>query len=461
MHRKRQQVTGIDGHPQGRRRRRPLWGHHHKRHRGVQGKVDRLRAGPVEKLERLRRPDRRRFPRWNRQLQPGRVCPGRRHDRQHILPQRIKIAGQQRPLVARDRRTHIIGCIRRVAVGAVVNVPKNRQLFAPVTVQIARRQRPIRVDAAQGHFKRKAAASTQPAVEQTGGTLVDRHVSQQKNLGHPPSRRIRQKDSTRRRQMGGQPKVVEGVDRPVAQHHQRGQRRRRGAHRHQLRLRSVHSDIANGHPAPRPFFAGNVPKFNQRVVGSPPIDAQPPPLGLLTRQRQLIPPVPVQITSRQIDRPRIQLHLGQHLPEAAIVGGRWLRQNLDARSLRPVGQRIDHHHLTRQQVAVKFPRRDFARLPPQLRAVEPIPVEPPDLLPWHNLPSTDHRVVQNQRPPLGDGNDLINGLDGDDILIGGAGNDIEDGGSGNDTAVLAGNLAAFTISFDSAAGYYTITGVST
>ncbi len=48
----------------------------------------------------------------------------------------------------------------------------------------------------------------------------------------------------------------------------------------------------------------------------------------------------------------------------------------------------------------------------------------------------------------GDGNDDIAGRDGDDRLSGGAGDDTIDGGEGSDTAVFAGNLTDFSVSYD-------------
>ena len=54
------------------------------------------------------------------------------------------------------------------------------------------------------------------------------------------------------------------------------------------------------------------------------------------------------------------------------------------------------------------------------------------------------------------GNDSLNGQNDDDVIEGGAGDDTINGGSGSDTAVWAGELSDFTVSYDSGSGAFTI-----
>ena len=57
----------------------------------------------------------------------------------------------------------------------------------------------------------------------------------------------------------------------------------------------------------------------------------------------------------------------------------------------------------------------------------------------------------------GAGNDAITGGAGNDILIGGSGNDTLNGGAGADSAVFSGNLADYTISYNSATQTFLVT----
>ncbi|MBY0409123.1 MAG: Ig-like domain-containing protein, partial [Burkholderiaceae bacterium] len=58
------------------------------------------------------------------------------------------------------------------------------------------------------------------------------------------------------------------------------------------------------------------------------------------------------------------------------------------------------------------------------------------------------------------GNDTMNGGDGDDLLVGGLGNDTINGGAGSDTARLEGAFSSYSISYNTSARQFTISGLA-